>query len=255
MHELAQHALQPRNHASPSPTAAQDSRFQSPAGCRWAHTGQHRHLATSSLRQRAPAGRTPLANRPRAGPSTHSIAHPHPLLHHVSPRTRVPTASAVPSGARCSHSSAAQRTLSAQEASPRIHHPAQIATTDSVYLQHSNTEVNNHTYCNGAMARGPEDSTTPGRVALVAAHCRNGKPFRAPAKPRAGRPDTTREPAKSWAFRPLNRPPPSLQHVSPRPRVPTASAVPSGARCTTSCAKKFPIMARRALDAPSKQRL
>ena len=76
MHELAQHALQPRNHASPSPTAAQDPRFQPPAGCRRAHTGQHRHLATSSLRQRAPAGRTPLANRPRAGPSAHSIAHP-----------------------------------------------------------------------------------------------------------------------------------------------------------------------------------
>ena len=143
------------------------------------------------------ASRLDTTREPTKSRAFHPLNRPPASLQHVSPRRRVPTASAVPSGARCSRSSAAQRTLSAQEASPRIHHLAQIATTDSVYLQHSNTEVNNHTYCNGAMARGPEDSTTPVRVALVAAHCRNGKPFRAPAKPRAGRPDTTREPTKS----------------------------------------------------------
>jgi hypothetical protein len=52
-HRPPPHAPHPRNHASPSHTAAQDSRVQPPAGCRQADTGQHRQFASGSLRRRA----------------------------------------------------------------------------------------------------------------------------------------------------------------------------------------------------------
>jgi len=65
-HQPAQHALQPHNQASPSSTAPYDPRFQPPAGCWRAHTGQPSQLAGSSHSWRA--RRPGTARGPAAGP-------------------------------------------------------------------------------------------------------------------------------------------------------------------------------------------
>ena len=74
IHKPAQHTLHPHNQASPSPTAAQDSRFQPPASCWRAHTVQHSQLAGCSHSWRA--RRPGTTRRPRAGPFPHPMATP-----------------------------------------------------------------------------------------------------------------------------------------------------------------------------------
>ena len=73
-HKPAQHPLRPHNQASPSPTAGRDPRFQTPAGCWQAHTGQPSHLAGCSHGWRA--RRPDTAPRSREGAFAHSTTAP-----------------------------------------------------------------------------------------------------------------------------------------------------------------------------------
>jgi len=81
-HKAAQHAPHPHNQALPSPTTAQDPRFQPPAGCQRAHNGQHGQLAASSHSWRA--RRPGATRRPGAEAFAHSTTTPlhfnHPAL-------------------------------------------------------------------------------------------------------------------------------------------------------------------------------
>ena len=55
--------------------------------------------------------------------------------------------------------------ISAREA----RHLAQVATADFVHLHHSDAELINHCYANGAMDGGPGGSAAPATASLAAA--------------------------------------------------------------------------------------
>jgi len=161
-HEPAQHAPQPRNQASPSPTAVQDPRFQAPAGCRQAHTGQPSHLATGSHSWRA--RRPDTARRPGAEAFAHSFAIPLHLNHPALDPGSVPARSSPQMRQKAALWPPALP-ISAREA----RHLAQVATADLVHLHNSDAEVVAAYYAKGAMGRGPEDSAAPATASLAAA--------------------------------------------------------------------------------------
>jgi hypothetical protein len=170
----AQHAPHPRNHASPSPTAAQDPCFQTLTGCWRAHTGLHSQLATSSHRSRV--RRLGTTSRRRDGPSPGQSRPPSPLQP-PSPQCMVRTGSAVPTDALRSPLTAGLPCISAPEA-PQIWHPTRIATADSVDLHQTHQASQTANYHNGAMRRDAEGSATPVRANPAATQQQKPKPFR-----------------------------------------------------------------------------
>ena len=50
----------------------------------------------------------------------------------------------------------------------KIHHLAQVTTTDFVHLHHSDAELLDAQHANGATGGGPENSNAPGRASLAA---------------------------------------------------------------------------------------
>ena len=68
---------------------------------------------------------------------------------------------------------------------PRIRHPTQIATTDSVDLRHSNAAVSTGYYATGVMDGGPGGSATPVRASPAAVQQQKLKPVSGAFDPRA----------------------------------------------------------------------
>ena len=71
-----------------------------------------------------------------------------------------------------------------RESAAKIRHLAQVAAADFVHLHHSDAELINHCYANGAMDGGPGGSTTPATASLAATQQEKPKSFRAAGRDR-----------------------------------------------------------------------
>jgi len=95
-------------HASPSPAAAEDPRFEPSGGCQQPQAAQHSQLTASSYTWRARHGHCSPTERRAFRP----LNRQPPQLQPATPRTRDRVSSTMPSSARRSHSSAAQPRIS-----------------------------------------------------------------------------------------------------------------------------------------------